>query len=457
MDIRDILCITLCKFLILFLLHQRNTEKIQRDTENLLILDSIVFMNLPYFIAQRLIRGRREGTSFSRPINIIAIIGIATGLAVMILAVAILTGFKQQIREKIVGFGSNIQIVNFDSNLSFETVPIHQGQEFIPKIMNIPGIKHTQVFATKAGIIKTGEDIQGVVLKGVGGDFDWSYFGSNMTDGSVFTVSDTARTDKVIISKQISDMLRLRTGDSFAMHFVQDPPRMRKFTVSGIYETSLEEFDKIYVFCDIGHIKRLNGWEDDQVSGFEIFIDDFDRLDQMTQAVKDAIGYRLYEDEEKFKVTNIRDKYPQIFDWLNFQDINVIIIIVLMLIVAGFNMISGLLILILEKTNLIGILKALGSQDITIRRVFLYQAAYLIGKGLLWGNLVGIGLAFLQLKTGFVTLDPSSYYIKTVPVNLELTHILLLNAGSMAAIFFMLLVPSKLISRITPVKAIRYD
>jgi lipoprotein-releasing system permease protein len=278
-----------------------------------------------------------------------------------------------------------------------------------------------------------------------------------MTDGSVFTVSDTARTDKVIISKQISDMLRLRTGDSFAMHFVQDPPRMRKFTVSGIYETSLEEFDKIYVFCDIGHIKRLNGWEDDQVSGFEIFIDDFDRLDQMTQAVKDAIGYRLYEDEEKFKVTNIRDKYPQIFDWLNFQDINVIIIIVLMLVVAGFNMISGLLILILEKTNLIGILKALGSQDITIRRVFLYQAAYLIGKGLLWGNLVGIGLAFLQLKTGIVTLDPSSYYIKTVPVNLELTHILLLNAGSMAAIFFMLLVPSKLISRITPVKAIRYD
>jgi lipoprotein-releasing system permease protein len=414
-------------------------------------------MNLPYFIAQRLIKGRREGTSFSRPINIIAIIGIATGLAVMILAVAILTGFKQQIREKIVGFGSNIQIVNFDSNLSFETVPIHQGQEFIPKIMNIPGIKHTQVFATKAGIIKTGEDIQGVVLKGVGSDFDWSYFGSNMTDGSVFTVTDTARTDKVIISKQISDMLRLRTGDSFAIHFVQDPPRMRKFTVSGIYETSLEEFDKMYVFCDIGHIKRLNGWKDDQVSGFEIFIDDFDRLDQMTLAVKDAIGYRLYEDEEKFKVTNIREKYPQIFDWLNFQDINVIIIIVLMLVVAGFNMISGLLILILEKTNMIGILKALGSQDITIRRVFLYQAAYLIGKGLLWGNLVGIGLAFLQLQTGFVTLDPSSYYIKTVPVNLELTHILLLNAGSMAAILFMLLVPSKLISRITPVKAIRYD
>jgi lipoprotein-releasing system permease protein len=414
-------------------------------------------MNLPYFIAQRLIKGRREGTSFSRPINVIAIIGIATGLAVMILAVSILTGFKQQIREKIVGFGSNIQIVNFDSNLSFETAPIHQGQEFIPKIENIPGIKHVQVFATKAGIIKTDKEIQGVVLKGVGSDFDWSYFGSNMTDGSTFIVSDSARTDKVIISKKISDMLRLRTGDSFAMHFVQDPPRMRKFTVSGIYETSLEEFDKMYVFCDIGHIKRLNGWEDDQVSGFEIFIDDFDRLDQMTMAVRDAIGYRMNEDEEQFKVANIREKYPQIFDWLNFQDVNVIIIIVLMLVVAGFNMISGLLILILEKTNMIGILKALGSQDIIIRRIFIYQAAYLISKGLLWGNLIGIGLAILQLKTGLVALDPSSYYIKTVPVNLEIAHILLLNAGTMTAILIMLLVPSKLISRITPVKAIRYD
>jgi lipoprotein-releasing system permease protein len=414
-------------------------------------------MNLPYFIAHRLIKGRREETSFSRPINVIAIIGIAMGLAVMILAVSILTGFKQEIREKVVGFGSHIQIMNFDSNISFETTPISDTQEFVPKIEKIPGIRHLQVFATKAGIIKTDEDIQGVVLKGIGSDFDWSYFSSNMVDGSVFTVSDTGRTDKVIISKKISDMLKLKTGDSFAMHFIQDPPRSRKFTICGIYETSLEEFDKMYVFCDIGHIKRLNGWEDDQVSGFEIFIDDFDALDAMTMAVRDAIGYRITEEDDKFKVTNIRIKYPQIFDWLNFQDINVFIIIFLMLIVAGFNMISGLLILILEKTNMIGILKALGSEDITIRRVFIYQAAYLIGKGLLWGNLIGIGLAFLQLKTGVITLDPSSYYIKTVPVNLDLAHILLLNAGTMISIIIMLIVPSQLISRITPVKAIRYD
>ena len=233
-------------------------------------------MNLPYFIARRLIRGRTEKTSFSRPINVIAIVGIAMGLAVMIIAVAVLTGFKQQIRDKIVGFGSNIQILNFDSNLSLETIPVSDTQAFIPRIREMDGIRHVQVFATKAGIIKTTEAIQGVVLKGVGSDFDWDFFRTNIIDGTVFSVSDTGRTNEVIISKKISDMLRLKTGDSFAMYFVQDPPRSRRFTVSGIYETSLEEFDRIYVFCDIGHIKRLNGWEDDQISGFEIFIDDFD-------------------------------------------------------------------------------------------------------------------------------------------------------------------------------------
>jgi lipoprotein-releasing system permease protein len=347
--------------------------------------------------------------------------------------------------------------LNFDSNLSLETIPINDTQAFIPEIKQIPGIRHIQVFATKAGIIKTSDAIQGVVLKGVGSDFDWRFFKSNIVEGSVFTVTDTGRTNEVIISKKISDMLRLKTGDSFAMYFVQDPPRSRKFTISGIYETSLEEFDKMYVYCDIGHIKRLNGWEDNQVSGFEIFIDDFDKLDEMTIAVRDVVGYRLVEDESQFKVTNIRVRYPQIFDWLNFQDMNVIIIITLMLLVAGFNMISGLLILILEKTNMIGIFKALGSDNATIRKVFLYQAAYLIAKGLFWGNIIGIGLAVIQFKTGLITLDPTSYYIKTVPVNLDLSHVLLLNAGTMAAIILMLLVPSQLISRITPVKAIKYD
>lgn len=419
---------------------------------------NLIGMNLPYFIAQRLIRGRTEGTSFSRPVNVIAVIGIALGLAVMILAVAVLTGFKNEIRDKVAGFGSHIQIVNMDANYSYETIPVSQDQEFIKKIRNIEGIKHIQVFATKAGIIKTDDEIQGVLLKGIGPDYDWSYFASNLVEGSVFSVQDTgSASTQVIISKKTADMLKLRTGDSFAMIFVQDPPRMRKFVISGIYETSLEEFDKIYVFCDIAQIRRLNGWEDDQVTGFEIYINDFDRMDDLADQVWQTVGFRLSADETNFKVQSIRSKYPQIFDWLNFQDVNVIIIILLMLVVAGFNMISGLLILILEKTNMIGVLKALGSGDATIRKVFLYQASWLIGKGLLWGNLIGIGLAYLQLKTGLFTLDPSSYYLKTIPVNLELIHILLLNAGTMAAIIVMLLVPSQLISRITPVKAIRYD
>ncbi|HLN56042.1 MAG TPA: ABC transporter permease [Bacteroidales bacterium] len=414
-------------------------------------------MNLPYFIAERLIKGRHHESSFSRPINVIAVIGIAMGLAVMILAVAVLTGFKKQIREKVVGFGSHIQIVNLDSNYSFETAPVSDTHSFVNNIRKMPGVKHVQVFATKAGIIKTDDEIQGVVLKGIGPDFDWSYFASNMVEGSVFNVTDTGRTNSVVISKAIADMLKLKVGDTFAMLFIQDPPRMRPFKISGIYETSLEEFDKIYVFCDIAQIRRLNDWSDDQVSGFEIYIDDFDRLDEMWMNIQQEVGWRISDNESSFKAVSVRQKYPQIFDWLNFQDVNVIIIILLMLVVAGFNMISGLLILILEKTNMIGVLKALGSDDSMIRKVFLYQAAWLIGKGLFWGNLIGIGLALFQQKTGIFTLDPASYYIKTIPINLSLLHILMLNAGTMVAIIIMLLVPSQLISRITPVKAIRYD
>jgi lipoprotein-releasing system permease protein len=414
-------------------------------------------MSTGTFIARRLIKEHRQDASFSRPINVIAIIGIALGLAVMILAVSILTGFKQQIRDKVAGFGAHIQVVNFDANLSYETVPVSSAQPFTDKIRNHPGIKNIQVFATKAGIIKTDENIQGVVLKGIGSDYDWSFFRTNVVEGDVVTVTDTARTDEVLISKKVTDMLGLKLGDSFSMFFVQDPPRMRKFTIKGIYETSLEEFDKTYLFCDIEHIRRLNGWKEGQVSGFEIFINDFDELDYMTEVVRDAIGYRMAEEEEQLKVTNIRMRYPQIFDWLGFQDTNVIIILLLMILVAGFNMISGLLILILEKTNMIGVLKALGAENKVIRSVFLYQAAWLTAKGLLWGNIIGIGLAMLQLKTELISLDPTSYYLSSVPINLDPVHILLLNAGTMTAIILMLLIPSQLIARITPVKAIRYD
>jgi len=414
-------------------------------------------MRIDLFIAKRLIRERKSGTTFSRPINVIAITGIALGLAVMILAVAILTGFKQSIRDKVAGFGAHIQVTNFDSNMSYETIPISSDQPFVKKLKGNPGIKNIQVYALKAGIIKTTDNMQGVVLKGVGSDYDWSFFKSNLVEGDVFTPTDSATTNKVVISKKIASMLNLKLGDSFTMFFIQEHARMRKFTICGIYETSLEEFDKTYCFCDIGHIRKLNGWSRDKISGFEIFIKDFDKLEEMTNVVRDAVGYRVNKGDENLKVTDIKSLYPQIFDWLGFQDLNVIIILTLMILVAGFNMISGLLILILEKTNMIGVLKALGSGNKLIRRIFLHQAAWLIAKGLLWGNLIGIGLAWFQLKTNFIPLDPSSYYLRSVPINLNPLHIIMLNAGTMVAILGMLLIPAQIIARITPVKAIRYD
>lgn len=375
----------------------------------------------------------------------------------MIIATAIVTGFKNEIRNKVIGFGSHIQILNYDTNTSYETAPVNKNQEFYPQMVNLPGIKHIQVFGTKAGIIKTKTDIQGVVLKGVGSDFDWTFFKRNLTDGVAFRVTDTIKTNKVLISKYIAQLLKLKVGDSFSMYFVQEPPRIRKFTVSGLYETSLEEFDKIYVIADIGHIQKLNNWSDNEVSGFEILLDNFEDLEEMTWVVQQEVGFGFEEDGSRLKIRNIIQKYPQIFDWLNLQDMNVWIILILMLIVAGFNMVSGLMILILERTNMIGILKAVGTQNWSIRKVFLYQSAYLVAKGLFYGNIIGIGLCLLQHYFGIIKLDKSSYYLSTVPVNFNLLYILGLNLGTLLLTVLMLIIPSYLISRISPVKAIRFD
>ena len=414
-------------------------------------------MKTALFISKRLISERRKGLTFSRPINRIVIAGIALSISVVILAFAILTGFKQEIRNKIAGFSGHIQVLNFDSNYSFETAPISSRQEFTSKLDKYRGFVNIHLFATKAGIIKTEENIQGVVLKGVSTDYDWSFFRKNLVEGSVLSLNDSTRSNGVIISRLISALLNLGLGDDFAMYFVQDPPRMRKFTVEGIYETSVEAMDKIYIFGDIGHIQRLNGWEEDQVSGFEIFIDNFNDIDLMTFIVRDAIGYKFLEDDEKLKVTNLKIKYPQILDWLNFQDTNVIVIVVLMLLVAAFTMISGLLILILEKTNMIGILKALGSDNKLIQKIFLNQAAYIIAAGLLWGNIIGYGMAAIQKRFELISLDPSSYYLATVPINFDILHFIFLNLGTIFIILIMLLIPSRLVAAISPVKAIKFD
>lgn len=413
-------------------------------------------MNTELFIAAKIIREGRGRSRVSRSIAGIAVFSIALGLAVMIASVAVITGFKKEITSKVVGFGSHVRIVNYDSNTSYETVPISSKQDFLTKLREEPGIKTVQVFATKAGIIKTKTDIQGVVLKGIGPDHDWGSFGDYLREGTLFSAGDSTPTNQVLISSSVASLLKLATGDKFLMYFVEDPPRMRVFTIAGIYETSLVEFDRIYVFCDIGHIRRLNGWDPDQVSGFEINLEDFANLGQMTQRVRDIVGYGLEEDGSRLRVMSIRQKYPQIFDWLNLQDMNVIIILLLMLLVSGFNMASGLLILILDQTSLIGVLKALGATNLNIRRIFLYQSGYLMAKGLFWGNVIGLSLCLVQKHFGIISLDPSSYYLTTVPINFSILHLLALNLGAGLLVLLMLLLPSALISRISPVRVLRF-
>lgn len=406
-------------------------------------------MNTEQFIARRLIKGGPG--SFSAPVIRIAIISVALGLAVMIVSVAIVTGFQRQIREKIVGFGSHIQIAKFDSNNSFEFEPISKNQAFYSTLTKTEGIKHIQGFATKAGIIKTADQIQGVVFKGVGADFDWSFFNNKLIAGKLFSTRDTAASNSVLISQNLADLLKIKVGDPLRMYFIIDNmARARRFNVSGIYNTGLAEFDLKFIFGDIRQIQKLNGWGADSISGFDVYINDFNQLDKMGKIVYNAVGYDL-------NTKTIRDLYPQLFDWLDLQDMNVIIILVLMVLVSGMAMISTLLILILERTSMIGVLKALGARNLSIRRIFLYNAAYIVGKGLLFGNIAGIGICLVQKYTGIITLPQESYFMSVVPINIDIIHILLLNAGTLAACTLMLLLPSFIVARISPVKAIRFD
>jgi lipoprotein-releasing system permease protein len=382
---------------------------------------------------------------------------IALGLTVMIVAVSVVTGFKNEIRDKIIGFGSHIQIVNYDSNVSYETNPINAYPTYLPKISANREIIHLQPFSIKAGIVKTDENIEGLVLKGVNNRFDWSFMKKNLVSGVIPEYSDSILSNYVLISQYLSTRLGLEAGDDFQMWFVMDNPRFRKFTVAGTYETSLQEFDKTYAFVDIKHIQRLNNWEEDQISGYEMIIKDFGKLNKVTEELQSIASGYFFEDGTRLKVINIVERYPQIFDWLNLQNLNVIIIIILMLVVAGFNMISGLIIMILERTNMIGILKALGAENLFVRKIFLYQSGYLILRGLFWGNLVGIALCLIQLKFEVISLDPASYYLTTVPVNLDLVHLALINLGTILTIILFLLVPSKIVSSISPAKAIRFN
>lgn len=412
-------------------------------------------MNTELFIAKRLIlsKDKSSNTGFIRtgPIINIAILGIALGMAVMIIAIAIVTGFQSEIRDKVIGFGSHIQITNYDFNTSFEPNPISKNQQFYPHLDTVSGIRHIQVYATKAGIIKTDKEIQGVVLKGIGSDFDWSFFKNKIVEGTHFQLSDTLKSNDILISRHIASKLKLKAGDDLIMYFIQRPPRMRKFKISGIYETGLEEFDKLYVMVDIAHIQKLNDWRKDQVGGFEVLIDNYEDLDKLGNYIYfNIIGPELSSQ-------TIKEIQPQIFDWLELQNMNVQIILFLMVLVAGINMISALLVIILERINMIGILKALGAQNWGIRKIFLYIATYLIGKGLLWGNLIGLTLCIIQQQFGIITLDQKSYYVSVVPINIDLLYILWLNTGTLIICVLFLIIPSYVITRITPVKAIRFN
>lgn len=407
-------------------------------------------MNLPVFIANRL--SGKDKENLSGPVTRIAVITIALGLSVMILAVAVLVGFQTEIRNKVIGFTADIQIDNFDENASYESSPVSMNQPFYPGLEEVKGVRHIQVFTLKAGIIKTEDQLQGVVLKGIGPDYDWNFLKNHLISGSVFEVDDTIASEELLISGMISKKLKLKVGDEVRMYFLsasETQPRGRKFKVSGIYETGLEEFDEVYVIGDFRHIQKLNNWSDDMISGFEVFINDFKSIDEMGEMVYKTIGYNL-------NAETVTQAYPQIFDWLKLMDINVVIILILMILVAGITIISTLLIMILERTNMIGILKALGIRDNDLRKLFVYLTARIIARGLLWGNIAGIGIALVQDWTKILPLDEESYYISYVPVSLNISYILLINAGTFLVCLVMVLIPGYIIGRITPVKAIRF-
>lgn len=417
-------------------------------------------MNTELFIAKRIFSSGEKSHKLSQRIINLALLGIALGLTVMILSVAIVTGFKKEVTNKVVGFSSHLQIVNFDTNQSYATEPIDEDQPFYDELVQTNGIRHVQAFATKPGLIKTDDEVQAINLKGVSTDFDWKFFKTNLIEGEILNVDDSIPSKGIWISKQIASMLQLKLGDEILMFFINEKerfPRNRKFTIEGIFQTGLEEFDKMFALVDIRHVQKLNNWEDNEISGFEIMLDDIETIDMHEMIVRNMVVNHMVENGPVLKVVNILAKFPQIFDWLQLLDMNVLVILSLMLVVAGFNMVSGLLVIMLERTRMIGILKSLGQPDWSIRKVFLYLSAMLISRALLWGNLVGIAICVIQQHFHIIKLDPATYYTTSVPINFSILHLFLLNIGTVAFTILMLIVPTYFIAKISPEKTIRFD
>lgn len=394
----------------------------------------------------------------SRPAIRIATIGVAIGLAVMIVTVSVVLGFKHTIRDKVIGFGSHIKVENFLTLQSTDSYPICMDDSVMGVLGRTDGVRHVERFAMTQGILKTDSDFLGIAFKGVGPEYDLTFLRQNLIDGDVPTFSDSKSQNKLLISKMVSDKLKLKTGDKVFAYFISDDNvRARRFTVSGIYETNMTQFDNKLCLTDLYTVVKLNNWEQGQCSGAELLVDDFDRIGITAQNVTDRINRTTDKYGDTYTSLTIYEAYPQIFSWLELLDINVWIILALMICVAGFTMISGLLIIILERTQMIGILKALGATDGTVRKTFLWFAVFIIGRGMLWGDIIGIGLVLLQKHTGIVTLDPSTYYVSTAPMELSILLIILINIATLLISISVLIAPSYLIARIHPAKSMRYE
>ncbi len=412
-------------------------------------------INLEYFLARRiaLLRGGRKNNVMVR----IAMLSVTVGMAVMIVSLAVIFGFKHEIAAKLTGFGSHVQIVNRDGNVSYETIPISKEQPVIPLIQELPTCSRIHPFAIKAGILRGEEAMQGVVLKGEGADYDWSFFRKNLSEGSIPTVSDSVRNKDVLISRYLASMLKLHVGDPLEMLFIQNPPRRDRFRVKGIYDTQFDELDKMMVLTDIRNVQRLNGWDSTQITGFEITTTDFSKLEKFTDAVDNLVFNTPPAKGNSLRVINIRERYPMIFDWLDAHNVNAGVIITVMLVVALFNMIAALLIILLERTSMIGILKALGMGNRSLQKMFVIRSSFIILKGMFWGNLLGVALCLLQHYTGLVKLDQTGYFLTTVPIFIDWGWWALLNLITFAFIVSLLALPTMIISLILPERSIRFE
>lgn len=411
-------------------------------------------MNLEYFIAKRLITARDHKSSISAPIIKIAIAAIAIGMIMMIISIATGIGLQQKIRQKVAAFNGHIMITNYDENQSqLSITPISTRQDFYPQFKNVQGINHVQAVATKSGIIRTETAFEGIIFKGVGKEYRWNHLQEYLVSGKLPNLNSQLN-DEVLISEFLANRLNLKVGDKFNTFFMKEDtnqkPNLRVFRITGIFNSGFQEFDSTYIIGDLRHIQRINKWESDQVGAFEVFVDDFNAIQEKGQEVYEKTGSTL-------DTQTIVEKYYYIFEWLKLFDFNIIVILVIMIAVATINMVVALLVLILERTQMIGILKSMGANNWAVRKIFLYNAFYLISKGLFWGNLIGVGMLLIQQNFGVIKLNPENYYVNEAPVFIDFGYIFLLNMGTILICLLILLIPSYIITKISPIKAIRFD